>query len=259
VLGHDGVRPSRLISAARRELQAYETSRVIDARVVGAAKEGSRFRLLLDGAREISALRLILAYGVADILPPIEGLASAWGRTALQCPYCHGYEFGGRRLALLYSGPASLHQARILPDWSDDRTILTHGARLTDAEVSELKQLGYRIEPRRLQRLVLQGSALEALEFAEGDRLACDAMFLITQVQPTSDIAQQLGCKMTDGPFGPHIHVDRLQETSVPGVFAAGDVARPIHNLTWATADGVSAGIFSHQSLRTPQNPYQRP
>ncbi|MEL6462881.1 MAG: NAD(P)/FAD-dependent oxidoreductase, partial [Cyanobacteria bacterium J06621_15] len=71
----------------------------------------------------------------------------------------------------------------------------------------------------------------------------------ISQVEQASKLPSILGCPMEDGAFGPYIKTDNFKATPIPGLYAAGDAARQMHNATWATSDGVTAGIFTHQSL----------
>ena len=82
-----------------------------------------------------------------------------------------------------------------------------------------------------------------------------DGLFVITNTTLAPPFAEQLGCEVEARPFGLVIKMNSLKETSVPGVFTAGDAARTIHNTMWAAADGVSAEIFAHQSLIVVDNP----
>ncbi|HEU4563241.1 MAG TPA: NAD(P)/FAD-dependent oxidoreductase [Gemmatimonadaceae bacterium] len=171
----------------------------------------------------------------------------------LHCPYCHGYEVAGGRLGVLATGEGSLHQAMLLPDWSGDVTLFTNGAFEPSAAQREaLAARGVRIEPRRIAGLVGEGEALSGVRLAGPDGaelLPLDALFTTPRTRMASPLAEQLGCAFDEGPQGPVIRTDERKETTVNGVYAAGDAARPRHNATWASADGVTAGIAAHQSL----------
>ncbi|MEL6340895.1 MAG: NAD(P)/FAD-dependent oxidoreductase [Myxococcota bacterium] len=258
VIGHDGSSPLLIRDVAKQQLSAYPTTSFVDAQVTRVEALGAGFRVTTDGELTFKAKKVILAYGLQDILPDRPGFREGWGRSVLQCPYCHGYEVRKQRFALLYTSEASLHQIRIMPDWSDDIVFLGDGNRIPQDALDEMRSRNIRYEPRRLKALDVEGTKLRSIVFEDGDPVQRDAVFLITNHKPSTDIAQQLGCTMEEGPFGQYIGTDNLQETDVPGVYAAGDVARPIHNLTWAASDGVSAGIFAHQSLLVHQNPYHK-
>jgi thioredoxin reductase len=206
----------------------------------------------------------VLATGIVDELPQVPGLAERWGATVLHCPYCHGYEVAGGRLGVLATSEMSLHQALLLPDWSHDVTLFTQGVVTpTPEQHAALAARGVRVEPRRVVALLGTAPALAGARLADGGGgvdVPLDALFVGSRTHlarpgdseaapALPSLAEQLGCALDDGPFGPVIRTDARKETTVPGVYAAGDAARVPHNATWASADGVTAGIFAHQSL----------
>jgi thioredoxin reductase len=198
----------------------------------------------------------VLATGIVDELPDVPGLRERWGVTVLHCPYCHGYEVADRRLGVLATGEASLHQALLVPDWSPDVTLFTNGAFAPDeAQRGVLAARGVRVEARPVEALVGEVPSLAGVRLRGGDVVALDALFTMSRTRMASPLAEQLGCAFDDGPFGPVIRTDARKETTVPGVYAAGDAARVPHNASWAVADGVTAGIYAHQSLALPPVP----
>ncbi|MDX8350455.1 NAD(P)/FAD-dependent oxidoreductase [Cognatiyoonia sp. IB215446] len=256
-LGQDGSSPNEIRATGRRELSVYPTAQVLKEKVESVIRKAGAFRLETDQGTSLDAKRLILATGQRDLLPDIPGLADCWGQSVLQCPYCHGYELQDRPTALLHVGEASFHQARILPHLTDDLVYLTNGVKIPDDQRADLGSIGYRIEERSIRSLKSSDGLLSNVEFADGAFLSRQALYLITTSQPASDLADQLGCQSLDGPFGPFLEVDEMQQTSVRYVYAAGDIGRPAYNATWAAADGARAGVFAHQSLVVDQNPYQ--
>jgi thioredoxin reductase len=175
--------------------------------------------------------------------------------SVLHCPYCHGYEVADGRLGVLATGAPSVHQALLLPDWSADVTLFTNGALTPDAtQQAALAARGVRIEPRRVEALLGDPRATDPLALtgarvAGGDVLPLDALFTASRTRMASSLAEQLGCAFDDGPAGPVIRTTPRKETSVPGVFAAGDAALPMHSASFAAGDGAMAGIAAHQSL----------
>jgi thioredoxin reductase len=192
----------------------------------------------------------VLATGVADELPDVPGLAERWGATVLHCPYCHGYEVEDGRLGVLAVGAASVHQALLLPDWSADVTLLVNGTFAPDADQrAALAARGVRVETRPVEEIVGDAPGLAGVRLRDGELVALDALFTGSRTRMASPLAERLGCALDEGHFGPVVRTDARRETSVPGVYCAGDAAREPHNATWATADGVTAGISAHQSL----------
>ena len=253
--GQDGRAPAAIRAEARSQLLAYPTVvfRTDEATHAAAIEDG--FGLALASGATARARRLVLATGVVDELPDVPGLRERWGVTVLHCPYCHGYEAADGRLGVLATGPQSLHQALLLPDWSADVTLFTNGAFAPDdAQLAALSARGVRIDPRRVEALVGDSRAddpltLAGVRVAGGAVVALDALFTGSRTRMASPLAEQLGCEFDEGPVGPVIRTDARKTTSVPGVFAAGDAALPMSNATFASADGAMAGLATHQSL----------
>jgi thioredoxin reductase len=253
--GQDGRAPAAIRDEARAQVLAYPTAafRADEATHAAPAEEG--FALTLASGDTALARRLVLATGVVDELPELPGLRERWGVTVLHCPYCHGYEVADGRLGVLATGPLSVHQALLLPDWSADVTLFTNGTVTPDAEqLAALSARGVRVEPRRVEALVGDPRsddplALTGLRLAGGQVVAVDALFTGSRTRMASPLAEQLGCALDDGPVGPVIRTDARKATTVPGVYAAGDAALPMYSASFASADGAMAGIATHQSL----------
>ncbi|HEX7128415.1 MAG TPA: NAD(P)/FAD-dependent oxidoreductase [Thermodesulfobacteriota bacterium] len=252
-LGQDGRAPAAIIEDARAQVLAYPTARLVRGEATHATPTGDGFEVALASGERVTASRLILATGVEDELPDVPGLKERWGASVLHCPYCHGYEVAGGRLGVLATGAMALHQAMLVPDWGEV-TLFTNGAiELDDGRRAALRARGVRIEAEPVEALVGDTPALAGVRLRGGRFVPLDALFTASRTRMASPLAEQLGCAFEEGPFGPVIRTDEFKETSVPGVYAAGDAARARHNATYASADGVTAGIFAHQSLIVPR------
>jgi len=249
-LGQDGRTPREIVAKGRSEIAAYRTVETLDGEVVRARGSSDGFVLALASGDEIAARRIVLATGIVDELPKIPGLEERWGRSVLHCPYCHGFEVADQRLGVLATSDASMHQAQLIPDWSGDVTFFVNGTFTPDeAQREALLRRGVRVELRTVEALLGDAPALAGVQLADGTTVPLDALFTTSRTRMASPLAEQLGCAFDDGPFGPVIRTGPRKETTVPGVFAAGDAARTPHNATWAAADGVMAGTAAHQSL----------
>ncbi|RZS77665.1 thioredoxin reductase [Phyllobacterium myrsinacearum] len=248
-LGQDGRRPQDIIGDARRQLSLYPTVEFIDSEAVSASKTDGDFAVTLADGSEKRAMRLILATGVKDDLPAIPGLPERWGQSVLHCPYCHGYEVGGQALGVLANTPMSAHQALLISDWGPT-TYFTQNAFEPDAEqLSSLAVRNVQIERTPVAELLGNAPRLEAVRLADGRVVPVDAVFTAPKTSMASPLAQQLGCAFDDGPLGAFIRVDDWMQTTVKGVYAAGDAASSMANATMAAAAGVKAGVGAHQSL----------
>jgi thioredoxin reductase len=168
----------------------------------------------------------------------------------LHCHYCHGYEVAGKRLGLLATSERSIQGALLLPDWSNDVTLFTNGVLAPDQnQQAALRARRVAVEAELVEALLGTLPVLTGVKLRDSRTVPIDALFTASRTRMASPLAEQLGCEFEDGTSGPVIRTDARKETTVLGVYAAGDAARAAHNATWASSDGVTAGICAHQSL----------
>jgi thioredoxin reductase len=222
--------------------------RFVDHAAVDAVQEQAGFRVMLANGEAILAARLLLSFGISDVLPDLPGLAERWGRSVIHCPYCHGYEFRDRRLGVLNLSPMSIHQATLIPEWGPTTFFLDGGA-LDPEAAQELARRGVTLVQEPVDSLRGEGTGLEAVRLRNGREHPLDALFIGPPNRLNSGIAERLGCAIETGPLGAMVKVDDMKATNVPGVFAAGDITRAAHAVTFACADGVTAAIGIHRSL----------
>ena len=247
-LGQDGVGPADVAARARRQLEAYPTLTWIEG--TAAAVEGQRdgFTVTGDDGQVHQARRILLATGVSDRLPPIEGLAERWGRSAFHCPYCHGYELEEGPIGVIGVGPTSLHQAELLTEWGEV-TFFLNGALELDADARRaLEARKVILEEGRIERIEEAADVL----LGDGRRISLAGLFIATRTVPSSSLPEEIGCELEDTPTGIQVRLDESRQTSIPGVFACGDVARMPHSISLAVGDGAMTGIHVHRSLVWP-------
>ena len=243
-LTQDGRAPAEIAADAREQLMNYPSVEWMhgtadDARV---ASDGRlEFRV---GTDTISAGRLIIATGVRDELPPVPGLAERWGRSVFHCPYCHGYEMNAGPIGIIAASPLAQHHALMLPDWGRPTLFLNGAYKPTQEEMAAINRRGTQVEATLITRI--DGHADVVLQ--DGRRITMNGLFTQPRTLMASPVAEQLGCVLEDGPMGLFIKVDDFKATSVPNVFACGDVARAAGNVTLAVADGAMAGFGVHRS-----------
>jgi thioredoxin reductase len=246
-LSRDAIDPWRFREIGRRELACYPKVRLQDVEVIAAKRRGRGFEIALAGGTAVTCRKLLIATGMMDILPRIEGFEQFFGRTVFQCPYCDGWEMRGRALAIYGRRQRGFELARALTAWTDDIVLCTDGrANFTDAELRQLESNRIRLVEKRVEALEGARGQLEHVRFADGERLARDGMFFNTPSRAQSKLAESLGCR-----YGRHggILCGQYEATSVPGVFVAGNIIRDVQLSIVAAAEGARAAFGINRSL----------
>lgn len=266
VLGRDHTSPLDLLADGRAELERYEGVTVrggiaVDARALDDAAEpgstaepngrGPRVALELADGERLHARRLLVASGLRDALPPVPGLAEQWGRGAFICPYCDGWEVRDRRIAVLAASAAQVHQAQLMRQLSVDVTFFAHGAELTAEARAGLTARGISVEDRAVAAVVADdGGRLRGIRLDDGTELATDAIFAGPVPEPNDPVLRRLGADRAPHPMGGEfVVVDAMGRTSVPGVWAAGNVTDPRSSVPFAMAAGSMAGAAINADL----------
>lgn len=246
LLGHDGLPPAALYARGREELAAYPTVRVRDARVATGARTADGFSLALADGGTVTADRVLLAVGMRYAAPDLPGLAEHWGGAAFHCPYCHGWEARDGRLAVV-GAPAAAHRALLLRGWSADVVLLSDGpAELAEADRSALAAAGIPVDERRVVGVRSAGGVLAAVRFADGGELERDGLLVHAPLHQRTALATELGAALTDTGA---VDTDAFGQTTVPRLWAAGDVATAMPQVATAIAEGSRAAAFINADL----------
>lgn len=204
--------------------------------------------MTLEDGETVTGAKLLLAFGITDILPDIPGIAQRWGKTVIHCPYCHGYEFSRKKLGVLNMSKASGHQASLIPEWGPT-TFFLNGGTIDPEAAATLQRRAVVIEPEPVESLLGEGAGLSTIRLRNGTERSIDALFIGPVNRLDSDPPERLGCAVEEGLLGPTVTVDDMKATTVAGVYAAGDITRAGHTVTFAAADGVTAELAIHRSL----------
>jgi thioredoxin reductase len=190
----------------------------------------------------------VLAFGVVDEISDLEGAAEHWGRSVYSCPYCHGYELDQGRIGVLGNDPASYLMALLMPDWGKT-VFLTNGTFEPDNEQrAALTQRGVEIVQQRVARIVDKAT----VELTDGRYITLDGLFTVNRKGLSSQVAEQLGCAIEEGQLRPYVQTDAFMQTSVPRVFACGDITTEGGSIPLVVGNGALAGITSHRNLTLP-------
>jgi thioredoxin reductase len=253
-LGHHGIPPAELLARGRDEVTDHG-GLIVEACVTAVERAGQNFRVTIgdegSSGRTFESSRVLLATGLRDSTPDLPGFREFYGFTVHHCPDCDGYESRDKRIAVLGSGHDTVGFAINLLTWSDRVTLITDGDGGDISAADQEKLAGLKIKVRDAKVTALEGDSeskqLERVRFVNGEPLECDALFFNLGSQPASNLHEMLGCKL-DEECG-LIWVDETQQTSVEGVYAAGDITPRSQLVIVAAAEGAMAGIHIHQSL----------
>lgn len=263
-LGHEGIAPGEFLEIGRCEVRSYGVE-VLAGRALNVAHTGDgRFRVELAGGNTVLARRIVLASGLVDMLPDIDGVREHWGGDVIHCPFCHGYEVRDQRIVAIVTSPVGLHSAGLFRQLTDRLTIVIHsGVGSDQPEVDALRDAGITVVAGPVERLVSGGDGrLAAVEVTGADRIAADAVVVGTRFDVRADAVASLGvatvAHMTG--LGDVIDVDATGATSVPGVWAAGNVTDPSQQVLQAAASGSwVGGMISADLVRTDMAEAARP
>jgi thioredoxin reductase len=250
LLGNDPVSPVELHRRARADLEQYPHVTVEQDRVTALrGSEGCFIAELESGRPALSASRVLLATGVRDEFPDVAGFEEHYGADVFHCPTCEGFDARGRDVVVLGWGEQVPAFATGLLDWATSVTIVTDGPepRITPEQRSRLADFGIALIEGQAEELVGERGDLRCVRLADGRELPTTMAFFSIAHEPTLELATALGCERTaEGVLA----VDEHGLTSVPGVYAAGDITPGMQLVAVAAGEGTIAGVAAALSLQ---------
>jgi thioredoxin reductase len=254
-LGADGMPPVELRRRGREQLQPYDTVDFRDglAEDIAPLSDGG-FRVSATGQQAVTARFVLLATGVRDIPFDLPGYEAFWGKTLLHCPYCHGWEFREGKLGVLVTNEGMAELAKKVTWWSRDVVLFVSPELSLSPELAEyFTEQGVTVERRTVRGLLGDAEAgkIEAVELEDGTTIPRDAVYYRPQQQQSSLVERlrtSLGLQLDADGF---VQVDDEQQTSVPGLYAAGDLTTAYQQIVEAARQGHRAASAIEAALKT--------
>lgn len=243
-LSRDGENPLELLRISRAQLEQYHVP-IIHKEIIDAGRE-ENFRVTDESGQDYYCKKLLIATGLMDCLPRIEGIEQFYGKSVFHCPYCDGYENRKLPMAVYGYGKSGAGLALSLTNYSDDIILFTDGMELTEKEKTKLQVNNIKTVDVKILRME-GGDYLESIILENGESIPRSVMFFTTDQYQRSHIADQLGCDFEKKNV---VHTDDFQQTNIPGLYVAGDAAKDMQMVVIAAAEGAKAGIVIDKSLQ---------
>jgi thioredoxin reductase len=244
----DGIDPKEFRALARAELASYKQVEFRRKSVVavGRLAGGAGFKVKIAPDSVVRTRKLLLATGLLDRLPSVPGIEKFFGVSVFQCPYCHGWEFRDRAIAVYGRGNQGFEMARAMTAWASDIVLCTDGGRLAPAARRQLQLNGIQLRTVPIAGLEGRKGQLKQIVFRNEDTLSRDALFFDTSSREQSVLSRAIGCEYdSDG----GVKCGRYSETSIPGVYAAGNITRDVQLAIVAAAEGTRAAFGINRAL----------
>ena len=245
-LTRDGMPPGELLQVARDQLKPYAVE-LRQGEVRSACQHEGGFKVTFADGAEFSSRKLMLATGVTDRLPDIDGLKPLYGKSVHHCPYCDGWEHADQPIGVYGKQVHGYSLARALKNWSQDIVLVTDGQSGLDArQRTDLKQLDIRVITTKIARLEGEDGRLRRIVFVKGEPLERQALFFSTGQEQCCDLPKAFGCVFSSKGA---VETNRRQETNVPGLYVVGDACRDVQFVIVAAAEGAKAAEAINEVL----------
>lgn len=247
-LTRDHILPTEFIELCHKEIEKYGV-KFLDKRIISAKKNDEGIFLVLDKDGSVyQAKKLLVATGLTDKVPEVEGFKELYGKSVFHCPYCDGWEVRDKRIAVYARNKEGWELALNLKCWSPHITLLTDGKNnVKPFQKEQLDANEIPVVTTTIERLHGNNGKLEKIIFKNGDERACEAIFFVNGFTQQCNLGEAFGCEMTNKGV---LKANKNMQTNISGLYVAGDAARDMHFVVVAAAEGAKAGVNINKELQ---------
>jgi len=240
-LTNDGRKPAEIAVLASLQVSRYDTVRLFSGVAINGIKTENGFQIESASGESFTTKKLIFATGIKDLLPAIDGLSECWGISVIHCPYCHGYEVRDEKTGILGNGDMGFDFTKLISNWTKDLTLFTNGTSTLSSEQQEkLNTHQIKIVEKEIEQLDHNNGQIQQIVFKDGTKTSIKAIYAPSPFEHHCKIPQSLGCELADDGY---LKIDKMQETTIKGVFAIGDNASKMRTVANAVAMGTTVGM----------------
>jgi thioredoxin reductase len=247
LLGREGRSPAAFLEEARQELTRYKSISLRRPRVTDIKPVGGEFEFVCADGMTGSASKVLLASGLVDDLPALAGIEALYGVSVHHCLYCDGFEYAGKPVAAYGKDDKGAELAIMMKHWTADVVACSDGSKVSPHAARRLMEHEIPLRSEPIESLEGADGELTNIVFKGAPDLPRTGLFFSTGCHQASDLSQRLGCKR-DAKGGVDTDPD-TEETSVPGVYVAGDVSRDVLLVAVAIAEGAQAAVAMNKAF----------
>lgn len=249
LLTRDGFSPADIVNVGATDVVRYG-GEILYAGVdsISSAFDGA-FEVELNDGRVIRTRAVLVATGLTDVLPELQGVSERWGVDVIHCPYCHGFELSDQPIAVVggENRPFTLHQASLIRLWSDDVIFFPNTIELTPDEAANLNAWGVKVELGKVSQIAqCAPEGVLAVTMEDGRSFSRQAVFVGPKFVPNDKLLRALGCTLDATDW---VEVDSEGRTAIDGVWAAGNVISSPAQIVNAASQGATAAISVNHYL----------
>ena len=246
-LTRDGDTPAEIAAIAKEQVSKYTTVEFCNDTAIHGYREGAVFIIETAGGRKFAAGKLLFATGIRDLHPDIPGFKDCWGISVIHCPYCHGYEYHGKNTAIMANGERAFHLVTLVHNLTQTITVFTSGKpSFTDVQMEKLKEHNIRVIEEPVIEVLHEGGYVNSLVLQDATKYDFTAVYAAIPFEQKCAIPASLGCAFTEQGY---LETDAFQQTSIAGVFAAGDNNTMMRSVANSVAAGSLAGAAINREL----------
>lgn len=246
-LTQDGNTPKGIASLGKKQIEKYSTISFYNGLATRGSKTENGFDISTEAGDIFHAIKLIFATGITDLMPKIEGFSECWGISAIHCPYCHGYEVRNTKTGILGNGDYAYELSKMIFNWTKDLTIYTNGkSTFTEEQIQRLQFHSIKIDEKEIKKIDHTEGYIKHIVFADETKSPLNALYSPRPFVQHSRIPELLGCATTEDGY---LKVNAFQETTVEGIYAAGDNTTRMRTVANAVSMGTTAGMSASKKL----------